>query len=612
MGFLEDLASGAQKVVGGAINTAVDVGKDLVTGTNAQHVFGDVSSAFTSGTREVVNTGINVVNDATNRVNEANQINAEYFKPATDWASGSAETVARGAFAVAAPIVVPAAVIAMGAAALWDYGTKAKPNTSGQGGNEYDSEGLAVGVGGSDNWDEFGTAIPNTPTKTSKQDKKDPDYVEGVSATGTEGSGTTMSTADLNEFKANYKEENITRSDYTKIADLGLDRETWKLIANGDSPLEAVTKRLEVETKPKLRRELDWQQGKLLQNEIAASSAEHSYKKTSEKASDWTPNSRENVGDMALAIKLGTRQEGKLQVSKSNPGALGVMQALPEEGYIPGGMGWDDITWKNAGVDGYNKKSPSLLPAIKILEDARDARDKNNDLGIYGTLTVKPSATQWNPLIDKTYTAPAQMRDVNGNVKDIIPWGLNKGDKTKALKLLKNAKSNPWSNGTDADTIYLGPGRETIAPRNYVPGDSNYEKGSASTLGINPDPNHEYDNVGTFGSKSKMRKSKSTVHHKKPLKPVCLTELDVLKSFGITQPFRKTGKNPLGQDVKYTTGKGSFQTMRKKPVYKVSNDLEDLRNSGILGNVSKPKLTKKTTKKPVTAKKNKEYGFWGI
>jgi hypothetical protein len=223
-----------------------------------------------------------------------------------------------------------------------------------------------------------------------------------ASASDTKQVSTVENSAPSGEFTATYSEENIDRPGYTKIADLGLDRKTWAMVAKGSTPLKAVTKRLETETNPRIRRELDWQQGKLLQNDIEASSAEHHYKMDSINPADWTFNTRENVGDMALAIKEGTRQENKLQIARSNPAVMGVMQTLPEKDYVPGGMGWGDITWENA-KSGYSKKSPSLLPAVDILETAR----KNKDYGVYGTLSSNKGSVEWNPASTRTRKVPA-------------------------------------------------------------------------------------------------------------------------------------------------------------------------------------------------------------
>jgi hypothetical protein len=159
-------------------------------------------------------------------------------------------------------------------------------------------------------------------------------------------------------------------------------------MSEGYTPIQAVTQRLEEETNPRIRRELDWQQGQLLQNKIELSSEYHHWGMDTGRPVSVNPF--ENQGDMALAIKEGTRQEGKLQVSRSNPGVLGIMQVLPEKDYVPGGMGWGDITWENAKPGGYQTKSPSLQKAINEMES------KAGNLGVYGDLNANRDYTAWN------------------------------------------------------------------------------------------------------------------------------------------------------------------------------------------------------------------------
>jgi hypothetical protein len=298
----------------------------------------------------------------------------------SDWGSQVLGTVARGAALVAAPFVaapVAGAVVLGAAKSYYD----SQPAFKGGSGSEYNAEGYTYESAG-------GAASDLKPIRSEPESGNSFGVDKGAPA---------------GEFSVTYKEENINRPGYTKVSDLGLDRKTWVLVAKGSSPLKAVTKRLESETNPKIRRELDWQQGKLLQNEIEASSAEHYFKKESINPADWTFNTRENIGDMALAIKEGTRQESKLQLARSNPAIMGVMQALPEKDYVPGGMGWGDITWENA-KSGYTAKTPGLTQAVEMLETAR----RNKDYGVYGQLYpgLGREVTEWNPPVTRTRKVP--------------------------------------------------------------------------------------------------------------------------------------------------------------------------------------------------------------
>lgn len=346
-----------------------------------------------------------------------------------------------------------------------------------------------------------------------------------ASASNTRQTSTVDDSAPAGEFSVNYKEENIDRPGYTKASDLGLDRKTWALVAKGSTPLKAVTKRLETETNPRIRRELDWQQGKLLQNEIEASSAEHHYKMDSTNPADWTFNTRANIGDMALGIKEGTRQENKVQITRSNPAVMGVMQALPEKDYIPGGMGWGDITWENA-KSGYQTKSPSLSPAVDILETAR----KSNDYGVYGTLSPKKGVTQWNPPSTKTYKVPAYQYtdyfdyDNSGQYTSPKRKSVDIGGFGRKSKLGKSVRKTV---STESDIL-----REMGLTQPF-----NKKQQRDKPLGKVKYSPEEKDNFQS------MRKN-YTNHPPKKAKYSTVNETDILKEMGIMQEStQKTGKS---------------------------------------------------------------------
>lgn len=363
------------------------------------------------------------------------------------------------------------------------------------------------------------------------------------------------------EVTANWIEPQSSRPGYRKVADLGLDRKTYSLMSEGYTPLQAVTQRLEEETNPRIRRELDWQQGQLLQNKIELSSEYHHWGMDTGRPVSVNPF--ENQGDMALAIKEGTRQEGKLQIARSNPGVLGIMQVLPEKDYVPGGMGWGDITWENAKPGGYQTKSPSLQKAINEMES------KAGNLGVYGGLNPNRDYAAWN----KSHP--------NAPVSVMSPMDILYGP-------------------TRTKRVAAKEGVSTKTPRKPT------QKYIGWNTGDNPD-NYEYDNVGldlnylgrkdksaasvgAFGSGSTTKSQNSAHKNKGNIYTHSHKELD--------------GKM---NDILFGNNT-SRSKPKKQTVYKPMKESTMLREMGL---VQKP-VQRSDKKQAKTMKKNQKNMFWGI
>jgi hypothetical protein len=152
-------------------------------------------------------------------------------------------------------------------------------------------------------------------------------------------------------------------------------------MSEGYDPLQAVEMRMQEETKPRILRELDWQRLALAQNKIELSSDYHHWAQGTGKPQAINPF--ENEGDAMQALKMGSRQEGKGQLSKANPGMSDIFADLP------GGMGFEDASWE-AAKTGFTKKSPSFTKAINKSLATR------GDPGIYGTLSRNRNYDEWN------------------------------------------------------------------------------------------------------------------------------------------------------------------------------------------------------------------------
>jgi hypothetical protein len=336
---------------------------------------------------------------------------------------------------------------------------------------------------------------------------------------------------------ANWIEPISNRPGFKKTEDLGLDRKTWSLISEGYTPLQAVTMRLQEETKPSVRRELDWQQNQLAENKIEVSSDYHNWATDTGKPQSINPFA--NEGDMALALKQGTRQEGKLQISGSNPGVSGLFADLP------GGKGLEDVSWDQAKT-GFTQKSPDFMKAVDRVEAAR------YDPGVYGDLNSNRNYIDWNK------ARPEEQ--VNVVSMDELLYGNTRSHKVPAL--------------------YGSFGRKT-EPKTK-PQIKKYDKSIHETL---------------FGPMSTAHKQ---VVHKTPVKWQEVTEWGLLSEFGIRRPTAKKPENSLKDDFRYTKERGNFQGMRK-PTTSIRNvvldELEELENSGII-----QKKLKKNQKKSVRRK----------
>ena len=240
----------------------------------------------------------------------------------------------------------------------------------GQGGNEYNAEGYSYAPYPSD------TETPKEkPSKDTPASSTLGDYQSGKPA------GSDKYAEQKGDFTATWTEPKSDRPGYRNVEDLGLDRKTYSLISEGYTPIQAVTMRLKEETNPKTIRDLNWQQGQLLENKIEVSDDYHHWGKDT--GQPVAINPFENTGDMALGIKQGTGQESKLQISKSNPRVADIFADMPK------GRGWEDNAWDMAG-SGYTTKGTNLLPAINKMESSK------NDLGVYGGLNPNRDYTSWN------------------------------------------------------------------------------------------------------------------------------------------------------------------------------------------------------------------------
>ena len=455
-----------------------------------------------------------------------------------------------------------------GAGALGGYiaGEVAKAQGgSGQGGSEYNAEGYSYAPYPSD-------------TKSPEEKPSKETSAASTSIISDDKSGkpslTDKYAEQKGDFTATWTEPTSDRPGYRNVEDLGLDRKTYSLISEGYTPIQAVTMRLNEETNPRTIRELNWQQGQLLENKIEVSSGYHHWGKDT--GQPVAINPFENTGDMALAIKQETGQEGKFQISKSNPSVASIFADMPK------GKGPEDNAWDTA-MSGYTTKGTNLLPAINKMESSK------NDLGVYGGLNSNRDYTSWN----KSHP--------NAQVDIISPMELLTG-KTQAYPPTQTTKPNSVSE------------KKTVQEINR-----------ANNLKYNPDY-HIFDdiglgtgykgrkdksiaNLGSFGSKSK-NSHKTHSYNPQP-------ESSILQQMGITQPFnqKKHQKKPLG-DIRYPNKKGSFQTMRKnypnsskkQETYPPTDESAILQEMGL---VQKPAKT--ITKDPKkNQKKTSEPKFWGI
>jgi hypothetical protein len=185
----------------------------------------------------------------------------------------------------------------------------------------------------------------------------------------------------VNNFDASWSEQISNRPGYRKVEDLGLDKQTWKLISQGYTPLQAVNKRMQDESSPSIKRQLDWQLNQLAQNDIENSSDYHHWAMDTGKPQSINPY--ENQGDMALALKQGNSQEGRLQIAKSNPGVADLFADLPN------GRGLEDASWDSAKND-FTNKYPDFTKAVNRVEAAA------NYPGVYGQLNPGRDYSDWN------------------------------------------------------------------------------------------------------------------------------------------------------------------------------------------------------------------------
>jgi len=383
---------------------------------------------------------------------------------------------------------------------------------------------------------------------------------------------------------ATYTETQVNRPGSKSVNDLGFDRKTWSLIAEGYSPLQAVTMRIGEETNPKLKRELDWQQGQLLQNDIEASSAEHHGKAASTNPADWTPNTKENVGDMALAIKQGSRVNRKSQLSDSNPAVSGILADLP------GGYGQEDFSWEQA-KDGFTKKAPSLLKAVTTLEAAR----KNKDMGVYGGLIEKRDATPFLPEV--TYNKKIGAATVNG-----LP---NKEWDVLATVMGKTGVPTR----TSSYTVPLTPKTPSVRDASNAIGAASVS-GSESVKTLN-----YYDNAMMRGDPVSMEQARAMAREDDNAiarRAAAMGGFGGKKKHTPTRPKTRAAKNrtsdKLVNDILYGRIK---PTDRKIKTHKSGGDA--LMNEILYGKpTNKRKLTAKPTKKPIKTPKKKGFNYSNV
>ena len=370
----------------------------------------------------------------------------------------------------------------------------------------------------------------------------------------------------VDAFKATYTETKSNRPGYIAVGDLGLDRKTWSLIADGDTPLIAVTKRLDEETNPRTKRYLQWAQGALLGNKVSNASEYHAWAMSTGKPTAINPYM--NQGDMALAILQGNEQEGKLQIAGSNPGVNEIFAELPGEGI---GLGTLSYGASGKAGDSYNKKIPSLLPAITKMES------KAGDVGIYGSLRSDGNYDEWNKASLKSTPVYQNLYDQNNNIIGT-----------------KLVDTRPGT-GKPRNVKYISPSRVTIGEE--------YTQEFAALPPLT---------IAAFGSKRKMHtpKRKPTVlsqNHKSDM-----SMNDIL--YGNIKPPIKTIKthkadgDKLMNDILYGDFKKSKpKQISKKPKSQGKGGGEALMNEILHG---KKQTSKKSDKK--SSKKKFNYNDCGI
>jgi hypothetical protein len=444
------------------------------------------------------------------------------------------------------------------------------------------------------------------------------------SATGSkDSSGKSGGAADSNKYgeqkgsvKANWIEPISNRPGFRKTEDLGLDRKTWSLISEGYTPLEAVTMRLQEETKPSIIRELVWQQRQLDANKIEVSSDYHNWAKETGKSVAINPF--ENEGDRALALMQGTQQESKLQISKSNPSVSDLFADLPDNG-----KGLDTAGWEGAKT-GFTSKYPDFTKSVNWVESAR------YNPGVYGNLNSNRNYDAWNKARPE-----AQVKVISTNE---LLYGTPQSHTVPAIgETTVRGTTNPLSTSTSTSTNSTkSPSSssssspttktvKTILPNNTILKDY----GGGKILWDKPEY-HEYDNVGLglgksigyFGKKAEPRLiTKSHIKkydksitetlfgsgesHKlvrqKPARGLRGSEWDMLGELGVNRPTKKKTQTALKEDIHYTNSKYSFQSMQKPnaSVRKVVVDEIDIlmgerRNSR---NTQKKRVNKTTKRK---------------
>jgi hypothetical protein len=383
--LLGDIIGGAQKWAAGAQRSGQQVVNDW--GSQAGRVMNDAGSQVGRVKDEWGSQAARISDQASRQVRQVD----------TDVFGGNVGRVTDTAYNVAtAPVKVPAAVAIMGAGAVAAY------------------------IGG----------------KVAKARAASPENDGGVTYSHIdEQSGQPMKTdkyaEQQNETEVSWVEPISTRPAFKKVADLGLDRKTMSLISEGYDPLQAVDMRMQEESNPRTLRELDWQRLQLAQNKIELSSEYHNWAKDTGKPQSINPF--ENEGDAMQALKMGSRQEGKIQLSKANPGMADIFSDLPD------GMGFEDASW-DAAKTGFTRKSPSFTKAIN------KALSTKGDPGIYGTLNRDRNYDDWNRARPQ---AP---------VKVISPMEIMTGTKQRRTIPAKQTTSKYYSSNKNNELAML---RET-------------------------------------------------------------------------------------------------------------------------------------------------------
>lgn len=235
----------------------------------------------------------------------------------------------------------------------------------------------------------------NTQSEQERQRASKVGFI-GATVTDTDGNVLNRYNVDRNTGETRGLNETIAaRPRSMEISEFG-DSETQRLVQGlpEESKFAAIGKVLELQrqralTTPGTRDEKYYQDQVNLwfAQGVEGAAGEHAYKKQSTNPADWTANTRENLGDIALAIeKAGNEKDNFGKNYAFNPNVGSVLQVLPQRKNADGSVtpvGLQEYGWMEALARDHNQPAVgnvNWMPAIDFLNSQRGRQ------GIYGNL----------------------------------------------------------------------------------------------------------------------------------------------------------------------------------------------------------------------------------